>query len=98
MAIIRSLYIRERTRKDPYQAWGKFSYTNNRYKMPLWFYILITILCFIPIFNVLCTLVTIAVCIGVCTTKYTGREGWEKEEIRPYSKIFRALKFLNKKI
>lgn len=81
-----------------YQRWKYFDYTSNRYKLPLWIYVLAIIFCFIPVLNIVSTISTIIICLVVCNTSYTGTEGWEKEEVRPYSKIFRAFRFLNKKI
>lgn len=98
IGLLRSLYIRERTRKDSYQSWKDFDYTSTRYKLPLWLYILVIIFCFIPVLNIVSTISITIFCLVVCNTSYTGTEGWEKEEVRPYSKIFRAFRFLNKKI
>ena len=81
-----------------YKSWEDFDYTSNRYKLPLWLYILVIIFCFIPVLNIIITIITIIVCLVICNTNYTGTESWDKLEVRPYSKIFRAFRFLNKKI
>lgn len=98
IGLLRSLYIKERTRKDSYQSWKDFDYTSTRYKLPLWLYVLVIIFCFIPVLNIVSTISIIIICVVVCSTSYKGTEGWEREEVRPYSKIFRAFRFLNKKI
>ena len=98
IGFLRSLYIKERTRKDVFQIWKDFDYTNNRYKLPLWLYILVIIFCFIPVLNIVSTIITIIICMIVCIVNYEGTESWDKLEVRPYSKIFRAFRFLNKKI
>ena len=98
VGLLRSLYIKERTRKDAYQSWKDFDYTSTRYKLPLWLYILVIIFCFIPVLNIVSTIIITISCLVVCNTSYTGAEGWEKEEVRLYSKIFRAFRFLNKRI
>lgn len=98
IGLLRSLYIRERTRNDTYQSWKDFDYTSNRYKLPLWLYILVIILCFIPILNIISTITTIIICLVTCNESYEGTESWERAEVRPYSKIFRAFRFLNKRI
>ena len=95
---LRNLYIKKRTRSDIYQIWEDFDYTNCRCKFPLWLYILVTIFCFIPVLNIVSTIITIIVCLIICNINYTGTESWDELEIRPYSKIFRAFGFLNKKI
>lgn len=81
-----------------YQRWESFDYTNDRYKIPLWLYILVIIFCFIPVLNIISTIITIIVCLVVCNESYEERESWDILEARPYSKIFRAFRFLNKKI
>lgn len=98
IGLLRSLYIRERTRNDMYQIWKDFDYTSNRYKLPLWLYILVIIFCFIPVLNIISTIITIIVCLVTCNESYEGTESWYKIEVRPYSKIFRAFRFLNKRI
>lgn len=81
-----------------YQRWESFDYTNDRYKIPLWLYILAVALCIIPVVNIISTIIIVIVCLIICNINYTGTESWEKAEVRPYSKIFRAFRFLNKKI
>lgn len=98
IGLLRSLYIKERTRKSIYQYWEDFIYTSDRYKLPLWLYIPVIIFCFIPVLNIVITIITIIACLVVCNVSYEEREGWDMLEVRPYSKIFRALRFLNKKI
>ena len=98
IGLLRSLYIKERTRNDVHQSWKDFDYTSNRYKLPLWLYVLAIIFCFIPVLNIIITIITIIVCLVICNESYEGTESWEKAEVRPYSKIFRAFRFLNKKI
>ena len=98
IGLLRSLYIKERIRNDAYQSWKDFDYTNNRYKLPLWLYILVIIFCFIPALNIISTVSTITACLVLCYVSYKGTESWNITEVRPYSKIFRAFKFLNKKI
>jgi len=98
IGLLRSLYIRERTRKDSYQSWKDFDYTSDRYKLPLWLYILVIIFCFIPVLNIISTITIIISCLVVCNVSYEETESWEKAEVRPYSKIFRAFRFLNKRI
>ena len=83
---------------DVHQTWKDFDYTSNRYKLPLWLYILVIIFCFIPVLNIMSTITTIIICLVACAVNYEGTESWEREETRPYSKIFRAFRFLNKKI
>lgn len=98
IGLLRSLYIKERTRNDMYQSWKDFDYTSNRYKLPLWLYVLAIIFCFIPVLNIVSTIGTIIICLVECNVSYEGTESWGKVEVRPYSKIFRAFRFLNKKI
>ena len=98
IGLLRSLYIKERTRKDVHQSWEDFDYTSNRYKLPLWLYILVIVFCFIPVLNIISTISTIIICLVACGVSYEGTESWDRTEIRPYSKIFRAFRFLNKKI
>ena len=81
-----------------YQSWKDFDYTSNRYKLPLWLYIPVIILCFIPVLNIISTIITIIVCLVTCNENYEGTESCDITEVRPYSKIFRAFRFLNKKI
>ena len=98
IGLLRSLYLRERTRNNMYKSWEDFDYTSNRYKLPLWLYILVIIFCFIPVLNIIITIITIIVCLVTCNENYEGTESWDITEVRPYSKIFRAFRFLNKKI
>ena len=98
IGLLRSLYIKERTRNDVHQSWKDFDYTSNRYKLPLWLYVLAIIFCFIPVLNIVSTISTIIICLVACNVSYEGTESWEKVEVRPYNKIFRAFRFLNKKI
>lgn len=98
IGFLRSLYIKERTRKDAFQIWKDFDYTSNRYKLPLWLYILVIIFCFIPVLNIASTIITITICMILCSVNYKGTESIDKQEVRPYSKIFRAFRFLNRKI
>lgn len=98
IGLLRSLYIRKRSRENCHKVWEDFCYTNDRYKIPIWLYLLSSILCFVPILNITNVLITVITCLICCYVSYTGSESWEKEEIRPYSKIFRAFRFLNKKI
>ena len=81
-----------------HQSWKDFDYTNDRYKIPLWLYILVITLCIIPVINIVITIIIVVVCLIICNVNYTGTESWDKLEVRPYSKIFRAFRFLNKKI
>jgi ABC-type nitrate/sulfonate/bicarbonate transport system permease component len=69
IGLLRSLYIRERTRKNVNQVWKDFDYTSNRYKLPLWLYISVIFLCFIPVLNIISTIIiVITLLISIVTT------------------------------
>lgn len=95
-------YPQKRVREDVIEHWDHYPWVNDgneRVKVPLWIVIIAMIICFIPVINIVVSIIAII----AYYIQYSGEcsnNGWEKVDTRivlraPYLMWF---KWLNKEI
>lgn len=91
-------YPQKRVRENTIEHWDHYSWVNDgneRAKVPLWMVIVATIICFIPVINIIVSVIMIiAYCMQLSGNSFNN--GWDKVDTRivlraPYLMWFKWL-------